>query len=63
MVKIVLELPDNQARGLSQLVKRLNRRNLDSRDLDLVTAEELDGAEASVNALQDALAKAGFNPR
>ena len=63
MVKIVLELPDNQARGLSQLVKRLNRRNLDSRDLDLVTAEELDGAEAGAYALAEALAKAGFDPR
>ncbi len=62
-VTIALSLTDDEANGLAQLVKRLGRRSLGKDDLNLVTPEEADPAEAAVIALRNALAAAGYAPR
>jgi len=63
MVTIRLELSDEEATDLAQLVKRLSRRSLGKDDLNLVTREEALHADAAVIALRDALADAGYAPR
>ena len=62
-VTILVKLTAKQADGLSQLVKRANRRNLGREGLDLVTPEEEAGAEAGLIRLAQALADAGYDPR
>jgi lauroyl/myristoyl acyltransferase len=62
-ITIPLNLTDDEANGLAQLVKRLGRRSLGKDDLNLVTPEEADQAEEAVIALRDALAEAGYAPR
>ena len=62
-VTIPLNLTDDEAHGVAQLVKRLGRRSLGKDDLNLVTPEEADQADAAVIILRDALAAAGYAPR
>lgn len=62
-VTIHLELSDEEATDLPQLVKRLSRRSLGKDDLNLVTPEEALHADAAVIALRDAIADAGYAPR
>ncbi len=62
-ITIPLNLTDDEANGLAQLVKRLGRRSLGKDDLNLVTPEEADQADAAVIALRDALRDAGYAPR
>lgn len=62
-ITIPLNLTDDEANGMAQLVKRLGRRSLGKDDLNFVTPEEADQADAAVIVLRDALAEAGFAPR
>lgn len=62
-ITLTVKLSDDEAYGLSQLVKRLNRRNLGDSDLKLVTGDEERGAEMSVHLLREALAAQGYDPR
>jgi hypothetical protein len=62
-ITITVRLSDDQAEGLSQLVKRLQRRNLGKADLNLVSHEEQPGAEEALSKVKKALEEAGFDPR
>jgi len=61
MVKIAVEMTDQEARHFSQLIKRLARTSLSR--LDLVQGHEEAAAEAVLYRLQSRLAEAGYEPR
>lgn len=58
-----LHLSDEEAWGFAQLVKRLGTRDMGPNGLNLVTREELNGAEDAIIKLREALAEAGVSPR
>ena len=62
-VDVKFQLSDDEAWGFAQLVKRLTTRDLGPNGLNLVTRDELNGAEDALVLLRDALADAGVSPR
>jgi hypothetical protein len=62
-MKIVLELPSNEAMALAQLVKRLGHDDAERLSSRYDGGEERDAMLAGINKLQRALAEAGFAPR
>jgi hypothetical protein len=62
-MKIVLELPSNEAMALAQLVKRLGHDDAERLSSRYDGGEERDAMLAGIDKLQRALAEAGFAPR
>jgi hypothetical protein len=62
-VSLSLNLTEYEAQNFAQLIKRLARRDLGPTDLNLVTGNEVNGAEEALLKLRDALETAGFSPR
>ena len=58
-----LNMSDEEAWGFAQLVKRLTTRDLGPNGLNLVTRDELNGADDVLLKIRDALAAAGVSPR
>jgi hypothetical protein len=63
MKKIVLDLPDDQAMALAQLVKRLGYDDAERLSSRYDGGHERDLMLAGVDKLHRALAEAGFAPR
>jgi hypothetical protein len=63
MSKIVLELPDDQAMALAQMVKRLGYDDAERLSSRYDGGQERDAMLSGVDKLQRALAEAGFAPR
>jgi hypothetical protein len=62
-MKIIVELPPNEAMALAQLVKRLGHDDAERLSSRYDGGEERDAMLAGINKLQRALAEAGFAPR
>jgi hypothetical protein len=63
MTRILLELPDDQAMALAQMVKRLGYDDAERLSSRYDGGEERDAMLASIDKLQRALREAGFAPR
>jgi hypothetical protein len=63
MTRILLELPDDQAMALAQMVKRLGYNDAERLSSRYDGGEERDAMLASIDKLQRALREAGFAPR
>jgi hypothetical protein len=61
MTKVTVDLPNDQAMALAQLVKRLGYD--DAERLSSRYGQERDAMLAGIDKLQRALAEAGFAPR
>jgi hypothetical protein len=62
-MKIIVELPPNEAMALAQLVKRLGHDDAERLSSRYDGGEERDAMLAGIDKLQRALAEAGFAPR
>ncbi|HWN48634.1 MAG TPA: hypothetical protein VNO18_02165 [Xanthobacteraceae bacterium] len=62
-MKIVLELPDDEASAVAQLVKRLGYDDAERLSSRYDGGEERDAMLNGIDKLQRALAEAGFAPR
>jgi len=63
MTKVTVDLPDDEAMALAQLVKRLGYDDAERLSSRYDGGAERDRMLAGVNKLQRALAEAGFAPR
>ncbi len=63
MTRILLELPDDQAMALAQMVKRLGYNDAERLSSRYDGGEERDAMLAGIDKLQRALREAGFAPR
>ena len=62
-MKIVLELPDDEASAVAQLVKRLGYDDAERLSSRYDGGEERDAMLNGIDKLQRAFAEAGFAPR
>jgi hypothetical protein len=62
-MKIIVELPPNEAMALAQLVKRLGHDDAERLSSRYDGGEERDAMLTAIDKLQRALAEAGFAPR
>ncbi len=63
MKRVILDLPDDQAMALAQLVKRLGYDDAERLSSRYDGGAERDAMLAGIDKLQRALAEAGFAPR
>jgi hypothetical protein len=63
MTKVTVDLPDDEAMALAQLVKRLGYDDAERLSSRYDGGQERDRMLAGVDKLQRALAEAGFAPR
>ncbi len=61
--EVILNFTDDEAWGFAQLVKRLTSRDMGPNGLNLVTRNEMSGAEDALAKVRDKLAGAGVSPR
>ena len=62
-MKLTLEIPDEEAMALAQLVKRLGYDDAERLSSRYDGGDERDAMLAGIDKLQRALAKAGYAPR
>jgi hypothetical protein len=63
MIRIVIELPRDEARALAQFIKRTGHDDCERLSSRYDGGEERDAMWSAVNKLRSALAEAGFSPR
>jgi hypothetical protein len=63
MTKVTVDLPNDQAMALAQLVKRLGYDDAERLSSRYDGGQERDAMLAGIDKLQRALAEAGFAPR
>jgi hypothetical protein len=63
MSKIILDLPDNEAMAVAQLIKRLGYDDAERLSSRYDGGHERDLMLAGIDKLQRALAESGFAPR
>lgn len=63
LVRLDVILSTEEAAGIAQAIKRINRRALGRDGLNICTADEEAGAEAAFLILAAALAAKGYDPR